>query len=119
MKAGRYLAKVREADICIEDHGIPYLSVQFDYDEGVSQGLGAYTLDGAFVFRFMLALGVDSLKRAEGKSCWVEADGGNIYSISPLHKKDGPPFVIKEWQEWMERRESNFSASEMRTGRKP
>jgi hypothetical protein len=119
MKDGRYLAKVREADICIEDHGIPYLSVQFDYDEGMSQGLGAYQLDGAFVFRFMLALGVDSLKKAVGKSCWVEAGHSHIDGIYPLHKKDGQPFIIKEWQEWLERRGCLVSAHEMRTGKQP
>ena len=113
------LSKVRSVDICIEDHGIPYLDVQFDHEDGFSQALGVYTLDGAFVFRFMLALGVDSLKKAVGKSCWVDTGHSSLTAIYPLHKKDGQPFIIKEWQEWMGRRNLGVSAREMRTGRKP
>jgi hypothetical protein len=113
------LSKVRSANIRIEDHGIPFLDVQFDHEDGYSQGLGVYTLDGAFVFRFMLAMGVSSLADAVGKSCWVDAGHSSISAIYPLHKKDGQPFIIKEWQEWMERRGPQFSASEMRTGEHP
>ncbi len=119
MSQERELAKVRSADIIIEDHGIPVLDVTFDYDGGSTQGLGGYTLDAAFVMRFMCAIGSDSLSGCVGKSCWVTHDHCSISKVEPLHKKDGTPFVIKDWQEWFKRRMTGVSASEMRTGIDP
>lgn len=115
----RELAMVKRADIIIEDHGIPVLDVTFDYEGGSCQGLGGYTLDAAFVFRFMLAIGVDSLSAAVGKSCFVTHDRMSISKIEPLHKKNGTPFIIKEWADWARRRLTTVSASEMRTGIDP
>jgi len=114
----RELARVTNVDIIIEDHGIPALSAGFEYEGCSAQGLGLYTLDGTFVFRFMLALGVTSLKSAVGKSCWITHDHSNIYAIEPLHKKDGTPFIIADWQEWVKTK-PGISAYEMRTGKKP
>lgn len=117
----KLLAICSGADIVVEDHGIPYLNAHFEYDDGGSfQGLGAYTLEGAFVFRFMNALGVDALSRAKGTSVWiVRGDDGFISEIHPLHKKNGTPFVIKDWQDWVKKRGIIVSASEMRTGIDP
>jgi len=116
----RLLAKCTGADVRIEDHGIPYLSVGFDYDEGSSQGLGVYVLDGAFVFRFMLAMGIEALSEAKETSCWVvQGEDGMIAEVHPLHRKGGTPFVIEEWRRWIVGKNLNLSAYEMRTGKKP
>lgn len=116
----KLLAVCRNVGIMIEDHGVPYLNVVFDYDEGGTQGIGVYTLDASFVCRFMQAMGVTDLMDAVKKSCWVVQDeAGYISEVHPLHKKDGKPFVIKEWQEWAKRRTTAVSPSELMTGRDP
>lgn len=117
----KLLAVCSGADICVEDHGIPYLNTSFEYDDGGSfQGLGAYMLDGAFVFRFMNALGISELSQAKGTSVWIVKDEKNsISEIHPLHKKNGASFVIKDWQEWVNKRGTNVSASEMASGIDP
>ena len=117
----KLLAKCRGASIRIEDHGWIYLHADFEYDDGCSvQGLPVYMMDGAFVMRFMVALGIDDLSNAAGKSCWlVKGESGYIEEIHPLHKKNGTPFIIPEWQKWIKTRGIGVSASEMRTGVKP
>ena len=118
MNPERELAKAKDFDIQIEDHGIPVLSGYFDYEGGSAQGLG-YFVDMAFVMRFMGVFGVEYLHRVEGKSCWVTHTNDKILSIEPLHAKDGTPFVIQDWIDWNEEHpERNLSAYEMRTGKK-
>lgn len=114
----RSLAKITHADYEIEDHGIPIWNIQFEYDEGSCQGLGGYSADCAFMMRFLNAVGVTSLSSLVGKSCWVTHSREKIFKIEPLHKKQGTPFVIEEWQEWASRRVTPVSAHEMATGEK-
>lgn len=118
MKQERELAKVRECEIGIEDHGILTLFMTWDYDEGSTQGLGCYQIDAAFLYRIMAVFGVDRLHKIVGKSCWVTHDWGSTSMIEPLHKKGGVPFVIKEWQDWR-RTQPSLSPHEERTGKKP
>lgn len=117
----KLLATCSAADIEIEDHGIPVLSVKFEYEDGGTQGFGGYQLDAAFVTRFMVALGVTSLSDVEGKSCWVvQGEDGMIAEVHGLHKKcRGAPFVIKDWQDWLKRRTIPVSARELVTGENP
>lgn len=112
----RSLAKCREFDFAIEDHGCPILYGTFEYEDGGIQSLG-YQVDIAFLMRFMCALGVDQLSKVNGKSCFVTHTFNNIMKIEPLHKKEGTPFDIQEWIEWKKTREWP-SAYEMRTGKK-
>ena len=95
---GRFLAKCKEFDVGIEDHGLLVLMGHFEYEEGGVQGLG-YAIDGPFIHAFLGALGVDQLKKVENKSCWVTVIDGTIKIIEPLHKKDGKKFDIREWVE--------------------
>lgn len=117
----KLLAICKGADICIEDHGIPHLYTSFEFDDGSSvQGLGVYTLDAAFVFRFMNALGIEELSKASGVSVWlVHGPDRMISEIHPLHKKNGVPFIIADWREWAKKRGVLMSAHEMRTGENP
>jgi len=66
----------------------------------------------------MGALGVTHLSDMDGMSCWVTHSLTGVEKIEPLHKKDGVPFVIAEWQEWEEAHPS-ASPYEMWTGKKP
>jgi len=111
----RSLAKVTCADIAIEDHGIPTMDVIFSYEEGCAQGLAARTLDAAFVFRFMRAIGVDKLSKAKGRSCWVTHSQTDISVIEPLHKDEGTAFVIEDWRRWRGQYPL-WSAAEMESG---
>lgn len=113
----RSLAKCRGFDFVIEDHGCPFLAGTFEYDDGGCQGLG-YVINVAFLMRLLDAVGAESLRELEGRSCWVTHDHSHISKIEPLHKKDGKPFVIAEWQEWTKKNEP-FSPYELRTGKKP
>lgn len=114
---GRILARCRGFDFAIEDHGLPTLNGHFEYEGGSCQGMG-YMVDTAFLFRFLEAVGVSSLRELEGKSCWVTHTHDKISKIEPLHKKDGTPFIIEEWGEWVKRR-APFTAHELRTGKIP
>lgn len=99
MKPERQLARVRGIpDICIEDHGILILDLQFEY-EGAGQGLPLIlqTPEGGNTIKAILqALGVDSLRKASGVSCWVTATDSQILKIEPLHKRDGTPWEYKQ-----------------------
>lgn len=114
----RELARCKGFDFSIEDHGCPVLSGHFEYDGAGCQGLG-YVVDTAFLMRFLAAVGACSLKDLEGKSCWVTHSHSGISKIEPLHKKDGKPFVIAEWQEWIKERGCKASPYEMQTGERP
>jgi hypothetical protein len=101
MKPERNLAKCDGFDFIIEDHGMPFLSGSFTYEEPGwgTQGFG-YVVDTAFMYRLLNAVGVHSLKDLKGKSCWVTHTHDNISKVEPLHKKDGETFDIEKWKEW-------------------
>jgi hypothetical protein len=116
----RELARVTHANIGEVYNGILGLSVTFEYEpDGCCQGLGSYMLDASFVARFMGALGILQLHEAVGRSCWVTHTHDCIVSVEPLHKKDGRPFVISDWQEWVKRRCTQISWHELTTGENP
>lgn len=117
--AERELARITQADIGDVYNGMPGLAVTFEYEGGCCQGLGSYILDAAFVARFMGAVGVTRLRDAIGKSCWVTYTHSKVLAVEPLHKKDGRPFVIAEWQEWFKRRCTPLSWHELTTGENP
>lgn len=115
----RELARVEECEIGIEDHGILTLFISWEYDgSSCHQGLGCYAIDAAFLYRIFDCFGVSRLGQIKGKSCWVTHDWGHVSKIEPLHKKDGKPFVIQEWQDWINAHpEMQKSPHELRTGK--
>ena len=113
----RSLARCKDFDVGIEDHGILVLFGHFEYDDGGCQGLG-YCIDSSFLYRFLNVFDVEQLRGVNGKSCWVTHTDSGIEKIEPLHKKDGTPFAIPEWQEFVKRLKLP-SPYEMRTGKKP
>ncbi len=115
----RKLAKCGNFDFGIEDHGMPVLWGDFEYDEGGVQGLG-YQVDVAFLMRFMGVFGVREMGDVNGRSCWVvQDDKGDIRRIEPLHRADGEAFDIDEWAKWKAARDPGVSAYEMLTGKMP
>jgi hypothetical protein len=101
----RSLAKCKDFDFGIHDRGYG-LSGNFEYEDGGCQGIG-YLTDVSSILGLLQAVGVDSIQELEGKSCWVTHTHCKIIKIEPLHKKNGKPFVIKKWQEWIERYNCN------------
>lgn len=98
MDEERTLARCRNFDIGFEDHGCLVFLGHFEYEESGCQGFG-YVINTEFVRRFLNAVGVDAVKKLEGKSCWVTHTFDGISKIEPLHKKDGKAFDIRKWQE--------------------
>ena len=98
MKEDKRLAKIRNSDLFIEDHGCLMRPGEFEYEEGGIQGLG-YIVNNDLIKGLMGAVGSRTLKGMNGKSCWVVCEKGLVSEVHPLHKKDGLPFYIKEWQE--------------------
>ncbi len=96
--AERHLARAVGFDLAINDHGRLVLSGHFEYGEngGLGQGLG-YGVDAEFLKRFMAAMGVSELRKANGRACWVTSTHGSVEKIEPLFKKDGVAFDIKAW----------------------
>lgn len=97
----RELARIKKVDLTIEDHGVLIFEVEFHYDGGSVQGWpicigGPSGTD--FLRRVMDAVGVYSLSRLVGKSCWVTHTNSSIDKIEPLHQKDGEPFDFLAWQ---------------------
>ena len=113
----RSLAKCKDFDFGIGS-GCPVLHGTFEYEGGGCRGLG-YMVDAAFLMRFLAVFGVINLRDVNGKSCWVTNTHDSIQKIEPLHKRDGTPFVISEWQEWINKQGHNCSAHELLTGEKP
>lgn len=117
----RILARLRNMDYGVEtDHGWPMVLGRIEMEDGRSFSLG-YQADTAFVMRFLAAVGADSMRNCDGKSIWITlADKNNclpnVEKIEPLHAKDGTPFIIAEWQDWM--RDNGHSPYEYRTGKK-
>lgn len=115
----RTIARWIHDDLEIEDHGWLILSGHFEYGESGSlcQGWGFFA-DASFLMRFMGALGVTRLKDTHRKSCWVTRTGGEILLVEPLHRKDGRPFDVREWREWI-KGQHQASPHEMLTGERP
>lgn len=102
-EGGRHLARISSADIADVYNGMLGLCVQFEFDDCCVQSFSGYLLDAAQVVRFMNALGISRLSAAKGMSCWIVREpglNGKIIEIHPLHKGDGKPFILSEWQEW-------------------
>ena len=115
----KYLAKCHNFDIGMEDHGWLVVFGEFEYEDGGCQGL-RYFAHSSFIMRLLAAVGVDKVRELNGKSCWVTATYDKILKIEPLHKKEGRPFDIQEWQDWFNKRcKNDVSPSEMLTGRNP
>lgn len=104
MNKEKSLARCKGFDFSIHDRGYG-LSGHFEYEDGGCQGFG-YITDEGFLLAFLQSVGVESLRKLEGKSCWVTHDHSNIYRIEPLHKKDGKPFIIEKWRKWIEKKNS-------------
>lgn len=71
-------AKIRRADIIIEDHGILTFDITFDYGDSSCQGLPGWNLkqNGGLHIRSLLdAVGVESFSKLTGAACRVETDG--------------------------------------------
>jgi hypothetical protein len=115
----RELARIAYADIGEVYNGMLGLRVGFEYEGGCSQGLGGYMLDAGMVIRVLNAIGVSSLSAAKGRSCWVTHTHDKVLKIEPLHAKDGTPFVIAEWQEWVRRVMPRLSYSDLKKGGTP
>lgn len=119
MNKEREVARVTEAEVGLEDHGILTLFLRFEFD-GSSQGLGCYAIDESFLYRVLDCFGVDRISAIKGMSCWVTHDMGKVYRVEPLHKKDGKPFDLEAWSRWVEAHpERQMSPYELRTGNPP
>jgi len=116
----RELARITHADIGDVYNGMLGLLVEFEYDGSDCQRLSDYLLDAAMVVRFLRAVGgCSKLSDAVGRSVWVTHTHDSIKKIEPLHQKDGKPFVIAEWEEWVCARLPEVSWSELESGNDP
>lgn len=106
----RELARCVDFDFGLRRGVFPSLSGHFEYEKCGFQGMG-YSIDTAFLVRFMNVFGVDELRDVNGKSCWVTHTHDSITMIEPLHKKDGKPFDIEAWQKWSSNNMPSHSAS--------
>lgn len=120
----RQLVRIKSLDLGIEDHGILTVSGELEWENGGCSGFPDYAVDAAFLYRLLGALGVESIAKARGKSCWFlyeNEDGGNwgytitkgLLGIAPLHAKDGKPFMLDDWRRFLEKM-PKLSASELR-----
>ena len=115
----REIARCVDFEFGVDYHGGPTLYGHFDYTSGGSQGFG-YMVDSAFLVRFMIACGVHSGKLSDvnGRMIYVTHTHSEILIVEPIFPKDGTPFILAEWREWM-KRNSLFSIYELQTGKKP
>lgn len=112
----RELARIISAEIGDVYNGMLGLVVHFEYESGMHQNLAGYMLDAAFVIRFVRAVGAGVLNECTGRSVWVTHTWDKILKVEPLHARDGKPFVIEEWSEWVKRRLPPMSYHELETG---
>ena len=91
----RELARLKNFDFALSDHGFPVLKGTFDYG-GSGQGFG-YVVDTDFITAFLRAVGVNELQQVNGKTVWVTHSNFQIFKIEPLMKGDGETFDVTEW----------------------
>lgn len=107
----RELARVKDVDLWIEDHGMLIMSATFDYGSS-QQGLG-FAIDEIFIYKFMQVFGVEFLKQVNGKPCWVTHDWHRIYKIEPLMEGEGKPFEFEQWANWLKKEDRSMSPSQI------
>jgi len=90
-------AKIREADVGFEDHGIFTLFATFDYG-GSYQGL-SYGADLEFIKQFINACGIAKLSQCKGRIVMVRHSDSKIVAIKPMKFEPGELFNIEAWSE--------------------
>ena len=113
MSEERELAIVERCDFGYVYNGFPGAIISFRYDGG-GQGIGSYfMLDTIFMYRFLKAVGSETLSGAVGKFCWVTHTHSEITKIEPPMRNMGKPFDIAEWKAWQEEHMPKLSLSEV------
>lgn len=90
------IAKARNFDVGYEDHGLPFMYGEFEYEDGGMQGFGSI-INIDFVTNFCKAFGVMRLQDCNGKIIKVEHDNSYIYKLIPLKFSRGKIFDVEKW----------------------
>lgn len=113
------IAKITQADLGWEDHGILTTFIQLDYGTaGGSQGAAGYSFDRSpldgryeraarigtafgmtFVMRLMDAAGVDRWSKMKGRTVIAIVDDGMVRGLKPLPTEPGVEFRFDELAE--------------------
>lgn len=97
------IAIARGFDVGYDDHNLPTMYGEFEYETIGIQGLGV-VIDINFVTEFCKAFGVMKLQDCNGKIVKVEHDDRYIYKIIPLRFNKGKVFNIEEWSNDIEKK---------------
>lgn len=94
----RWLARFRNPDIWVEDHGCLMVAGHFEGERG-AQGLGYALNEGAaeFLKRLLAVFRVEKLSQCANKPCWVTGSNSRIDRLEPLLPEEGVPFDIQVW----------------------
>ena len=99
----RELARITEFELYFDDiGGLLSLYIHFEYESGKTKILD-YTVDISFIMRLMIAIGVKKLSELKNAVCYLIIDNEHVEKIEPLFEKDGKPFIISEWLEWVKK----------------
>ena len=103
------LAKITKASTGF-DHGRLTIWIFVEYEEGMSQGIGGYSLDSYdkaldkrvgtawgcdLLLRILRSFGVDSLRELEGRHCWVFPDNAGLKPLR-VDKGSGESIEFRE-----------------------
>jgi hypothetical protein len=97
------IAKIAQADIMYEDHGILTFYIQFD-GGGWGQAFPMYNINHGhgmeLVNRVLSAVGVNAVHELVGKTVFVLRDEpyGEITGIENLPTECGEQFLIEDWK---------------------
>lgn len=111
------LAKIKSANLEIQERGILNFWIHVDYEEGCSQGIGGICLDDydedkarrvgtaygcEMIRRLLLTLGVNDFSEMKGKHIWVYGEGEGL-GFTPkgicaltVDNKQGEPLIFQE-----------------------
>lgn len=101
MSEDRELARVRKADLWLEDHGWLVFAGEFVSENGSAQGLGV-GMDADAIKRLMRVFRVEFFRQMEGRPCWVTRRNGMIRKVDPLFADEGTPFDLDVWAATLE-----------------
>ena len=124
MELERQLARVEDATLEIEDHGILTCWLSLNKEDGLHQGFGGYSLDGYdeelkrrlgtasgmdWVLQLLQTFSCRKLEDIKGKMCYALYDKNTslIKGVESLKLDGGKKFLISDWQKQWFPEESN------------
>lgn len=93
-KYQRQVAVYRKPNISNNEHGGVMLDGYFEFEDGSTQAISQYQVNGRFLLALLQVFGVAKLSQIDGKAVWVTHDQRDIVRLDPLIRDSAPPMAL-------------------------